>query len=198
MSVPIIVFLAVGGPSLMSLWMGADYADPWLIGILTLALASEVCYQSLDALLIGLNHHGRPALVMLGAALLAVVFSWIVLAAGGGLVGVALAIGVPWTFAHGIFLPLYACKRLDIRVLDFFRSTWSGPLAHALPFGVILAAARWIFPQQPLYALLAGGFLGGGLMAISYWIWVLPESMKRKILSKLKLRRFAAPRPAAP
>jgi O-antigen/teichoic acid export membrane protein len=197
MSVPIIAFLALGGPSLMTLWMGSDYVNPWLIGVMTLSLASEVFYRPLDNLLIGLNLHGRPALVMLVAALVAVLSVWAVLANGGGLVAVALAIGIPWTFAHGVYLPLYTCKRLEIRPLTFFRSVWAGPLLHALPFGAILAAARLTFPEQPLVSLLGGGLFGGCVIATTYWIWVIPDSMKRKILSKLKLSRFAPPRPAA-
>lgn len=197
MSVPIMVALLIAGPQLMTMWMGADYADPWLIGVVTLAFASEIFYQPLDDMLMGLNLHGRPAMVMLGSALTAVLAVWAVLANGGGLVAVALAIGIPWTFAHGVYLPLYTCKRLEIRPLTFFRSIWAGPLLHALPFGAILAAARWTFPNQPLVSLLGGGLLGGCVIATTYWIWVIPNSMKRKILSKLKLARFAPPRPAA-
>lgn len=191
MSLPILTFMAIGGVPLMGLWMGTDYADPWLIGLLTFAMASEIIYQPLDNLLIGLNLHGRPALVMLGAAMLAVLLVWIVLANGGGLPVVALAIGIPWTFAHGVYLPLHTCRSLGIRPAQFFRSVWGGPLAHALPFGLILAAARWVYPHQPLQALLGGGILGGLLLAVTYWIWVLPEPMKRRILRPFNRGRSA-------
>jgi O-antigen/teichoic acid export membrane protein len=197
-SLPIMIFLAIEGPSLIAVWMGPDYANGLLILVISITLASEVLFQPLDALLVGLNLHGRPALVTLGAAILAVLSAWVVLANGGGLVSVALAIGIPWTLAHGVYLPLYTCKRLEIRPLTFFRSVWCGPLLHALPFIVILATARWIFPDQPLYSLLGGGIIGGGVMATTYWIWVLPNTMKRKILTKLRLGRFVPSRPATP
>ncbi|MDB6136867.1 MAG: transporter of NadC family protein [Verrucomicrobiales bacterium] len=198
LSLPIIVFMATGGVSLMRLWMGYDYANPWLIGLLTFAMASEIIYQPLDNLLIGLNLHGRPALIMLGAAILALLLVWIVLAHGGGLPVVALAIGIPWTFAHGVYLPLYTCRRLGIRPGKFFREVWGGPLLHAIPFGLILAAARVIFHDQPLNSLLSGGIFGGCLIAVSYWFRVLPDSLKRKVFSKIKFTRSGKLESAVP
>ncbi|MES2474692.1 MAG: oligosaccharide flippase family protein [Verrucomicrobiota bacterium] len=188
MSAPLIALLAIGGPDLIHLWMGPDYANPWLIGLLTMALASEVFYQPLDSLLIGLNLHGKPALVMLGAALAGIIGSWVALSSGFGLIGVAVAIGIPWTFAHGVYLPLFTCKKLQIPPTEFFRSVWLGPLVATLPFAGFLVAGRVIFPDRPIEALASGGLAGGAVLGVFYWCRVLPDSMKRKLISILAMR----------
>jgi hypothetical protein len=166
--------------------MGHAYANPTLITLITLGLASEIIYQPIDNLLIGLNLHGRPALVMLAAALAAVILTWLALAAGLGLLGVAAAIGLPWTIAHGVYLPLYACKRLALRPLTFFRSIWAGPLAQAIPLAAMLAGGRALFPWQPALALSSGAIVGGVYLMLTYWLWVIPENVKSHILSKIR------------
>jgi O-antigen/teichoic acid export membrane protein len=185
-SLPIITFLLVDGAPLVEIWMGHAYANPTLITLITLGLASEIIYQPIDNLLIGLNLHGRPALVMLAAALAAVILTWLALAAGLGLLGVAAAIGLPWTIAHGVYLPLYACKRLALRPLTFFRSIWAGPLAQAIPLAAMLAGGRALFPWQPALALSSGAIVGGVYLMLTYWLWVIPENVKSHILSKIR------------
>ncbi len=187
MSVPIITFLLVGGTLLVELWMGKTYADPLLIAAIVMALASEVFYQPLDNLLIGLNLHGRPALVMLGAALAAVGFSWAALHNGFGLLGVAISMGIPWTFAHAIYLPLYGCKRLEMPVSGFLRAVWAGPLACAFPFALLLIGGRLLFPDQPLFALASGAAAAGLFLALCYWRWVLDPGLKRRIIGILRI-----------
>lgn len=185
MSLPIMVFLWVNGSPLVWLWMGGNYADPLLIGLLTLAFASEVFYQPLDNIMLGLNLHGRPACVMLAAAVVAIVCSWIALARGWGLHGVAIAIIVPWTFAHGIYLPFYFCRCLKIPISTFLWAVWRGPLACGIPFALILVGVRCLFPDQPTLALSVGITLGGVFLTLCYWVWVFPTALKRQVLVRL-------------
>jgi O-antigen/teichoic acid export membrane protein len=187
MAFPIIVFLLVNGTPLVQLWMGADYADSVLIGLLILGYAAEVCNQPLESLLLGLNCHGRPGVVMMLAAVVAVLAAWILLSFGFGLRSVALAIGVPWTFAHGIYLPYYTCKRLGIPLFRFLGQTWRGPLAIGIPFALILFGGGQLFPNRPDMAIMTGTAAGGLFLSCCYWVWVIPTHLKHQVMRRLRI-----------
>lgn len=190
LSLPVMIFLAVGGGPLLQLWMGSHYADASLILLLTLGFTAELVYQPLNNLLLGLNLHGRPGFFSVIASFCAIGFTYVGIRSGGGLDAVALAIGIPWSIVHGIYLPIYACRRVRIPILEFFREVWTGPLLCAAPFAVCLLAARWAYPTEPILALTVGGLLAGIALAISYWIWVVPPAWKHRIWKKLT-DRFA-------
>ena len=107
---------------------------------------------------------------------------------GYGLNAVALAIAIPWTVAQGIYLPLFACLKLEIPIWEFLKQVWTRPLLCSLPFALALAFGRAMFPHSDVLGLGAGGLLGAIVLAICYWIWVVPASWKQRIL-----RRFAGP-----
>jgi O-antigen/teichoic acid export membrane protein len=190
MALPIMLFLFVNGTPLMGLWMGADYADPYLIGLLTLGFAAEVCYQPLESLLLGLNCHGKPGVAMMVAAVVGVSTVWLLLHFGFGLKSVAAAIGIPWTLVHGVYLPLYTCRRLAIPLTQFVREVWLRPLAVGIPFALILYGGRLWFPNDPLHAILAGMIAGGLFIGISYWIWVIPDDLKNRMMRRLLPKRL--------
>jgi O-antigen/teichoic acid export membrane protein len=193
-SLPLMLLLLCSGEALLRIWMGERYANGWLIACIALGQLAEVAFQPLQSLLAGLNLHGRPGIATALAAAAALALSWCVLYVwDGGLIAVAIAVGVPWTIARGIYVPIYACRRLEIPLWQFLKSMWAGPLACMVPYVACLLAGRTIFPAGPILALLFGGGLGGLCLALCYWRWVLPRSWKVKILTKVTavLRRLS-------
>jgi O-antigen/teichoic acid export membrane protein len=200
-SLPMIFLLVFAGETLLRVWMGERYANGWLIICIALGQLAEVAFQPLQSLLAGLNLHGRPGIATAIGAAAALALSWCVLHVwDGGLIAVAIAVGVPWTLARGVYVPIYACRRLEIPLWEFLKSMWAGPLACMLPYAVCLLAGRAIFPARPILALLFGGGLGGLCLAFCYWRWVLPPSWKVMILAKVSavLYRLSFGRVARP
>lgn len=196
MAFPIIVFLLVNGTPLVQLWMGSDYADSVLIQLLVLGYSAELCNQPLESLLLGLNCHGRPGLVMMLATVVAILATWILLSLGFGLRSVALAIGIPWFFANGIYLPYYTCRRLGISLFSFLWLTWKGPIATGIPFGFILMGGVYIFPHQMAYAIITGTTVGCIFLFCCYWLWVLPTYLKQQVMRRLRalsIRKLPCP-----
>ncbi len=189
MSLPVMIFLALDGGPLLKLWMGSHYADESLMLLLTLGFTAEFVYQPLNNLLLGLNLHGRPGFFSILAAFCAIGFTCAAFHYGGGLNSIALAMGVPWTLIHGVYLPIYTCRRLQIPLRSFLKEVWMGPILCAIPFGACLLAGRLIFATQPIAALAVGGMLGSITLAACYWVWVLPSEWKHKIRKMCGIQR---------
>jgi O-antigen/teichoic acid export membrane protein len=193
-ALPLVVLLTCSGKPLLMLWMGRDFADPLLLAILAVGFLSEVAYWPLNSILAGLNYHGRPALASLTGALVATLAAGVVMFIGPHpLWMVALAVSIPWSIVHGIYIPLYACARLDMRFRRFMLESWTRPLLSVTPFGLCLLMANMAFPDAPLKALLSGGVPGSLLLAALYWKWALtPNQEPRDLyLSSARTQRAA-------
>lgn len=190
MAFPIIVFLLVNGTPLVQLWMGTEYADSILISLLILGYAAEFCNQPLESLLLGLNCHGRPGVVMMLAAVVAIAATWILLSQGCGLHSVALAIGIPWSFAHGVYLPYYTCKRLGMPVFRFLWLSWKGPVAFGIPFGMILMLGQHLAPHHPASAIIIGMSAGCVFLFTCYWLWVIPTDLKHQAMRRMGIPNY--------
>jgi O-antigen/teichoic acid export membrane protein len=184
LSLPVMIFLAIDGGPLLQIWMGKAYANSSLVFILALGLASEILYQPLNTLLLGLNLHGRPGLFSLLAAGCAICMTWFALHWNAGLNAVALAMMIPWSILHGVYLPFYTCQRLHIPIRMFFKDVWSAPLISAVPFSLCLLAGRWLLSAQPIVAVLGGGACAAVVLLLCYWFLILSDELKHKIKTR--------------
>ena len=196
MALPAILFLIIFGGQVLLVWMGKNYEQAELIAILAIGHLMTIGNRPVVNLLTGIGAHGRPAVANLLAAILSVaiclitvgVFHW-------GLIGAALSVGLSLIAVDGIFLPIYACKRLNISTLSFFRDTWLKPILLAVPLVICLLIIRVLFSQKPVVAILLGLAFGGIVIGITYWKWVVPapERIKiKKFLSRFRLARIQA------
>lgn len=191
-ALPPALILAVLGAPLLHAWMGPDYADGLLVGALALGYLTFVVHLPTIYVLTGLNLHGRPALANLLASLCGVGLTALALGPlKWGLVGAAIAIAVPLTVVNGVFVPLYACRRVGVPTRRYLVSAFRDPALCALPFCLILIGARVIFEGSPLTALTVGCASGLGVLLPLYWRLALPSRLKMKLSQKL--RRFSRP-----
>jgi O-antigen/teichoic acid export membrane protein len=185
---PTILLTIMGGP-LLRLWMGPDYADGALVAVVTLGNLTMFTFMPAMSILAGLNAHGRPGMVHLLAAVASVGLA--VLALGPlkmGLVGVALAVGLPLTASYGVYVTAYACRRLDIPWRTFLAGSFAIPLACTAPFAFCLAAFRLAMPDQPIRSLWLGLGVGGVLLAATYWRYVVPRRLRNRFLRLVRVR----------
>lgn len=187
---PIFLWLMVFGSDVIEIWMGSNYSQSPLVTIMAAGQLTYIAHIPIVQTLSGLNAHGRPAVVYLVGALIGVCAATIWLNVGGGITGVAVCAVLPLTFMGAVFLPLYACRRLELEVWHFLKSVWSLPLACAIPFSVWLLCTKWLCPAG-IWVRFASGTIGGSILILAlYWKFVLSDKVKqhlaRFVPSKMK------------
>lgn len=180
---PLTIGLVIMGGPLMLLWMGRGYANGMLVALVALGYFAMFTFMPAMSVLSGLNAHGRPGLVHLLAALCSVAL--VLLALGPlklGLEGVAIAVGLPLTVAYGIYVSAYTCRRLEMAWTYFMRKAFVTPVLCTVPLAVCLTLFRVLMPTQPIRALILGTLIGGLLLTLAYWRYILPEQLKARLL----------------
>jgi len=159
---PITVAVVIIGGPFISLWMGPEYgrvAGPLLV-MLTLSRLVHLSQAGAYEVLLGMSRHRVPTTVNLVAGLASVGGSAL-LAGRYGLTGIVIGGAVPILLLHGLLLPWYTNRVLDIDWATFFRQAILPPMGAALPFGLALAASARAFPPHSLVgvAVLVGATL---------------------------------------
>ena len=75
---------------------------------------------------------------------------------------------------------------------QYFLPVTVGPVVHVLPFAICLVAARILFYDEPLIGLAWGGAVGGAVLAVLYWRYVLPDRIKTRLLRSAGVRESIA------
>jgi O-antigen/teichoic acid export membrane protein len=199
LAVPMTLGLVILGGPLLQVWMGPRYDQGVVLAILALASAPALTLRPAVSILTGLNLHGFIAFASLGAAIIGVALSVLNVAVLGlGLPGAAMAFAVPTLTVRGIVVPIYVSRRLGITLRVLAREGYARPIACCIPFAIVLLACRVLLANRPLAALLAGGLLGGLVLAPLYWKFLLPSQVRRLLLSVTPrgvLARFGMARP---
>lgn len=187
LALPAILTLSILGGSILRVWMGSGYDQELLVAIISIGHLTFLVQQPVEAIMIGLNAHGRLGLAKVVTSACSVVAIALVLGPmRQGLVAVALAVAVPTTLANGIYVPLIACRRLKLPVGRYLVETWKMPLLCCAPFALCLGAARWFLADRPLMGLLSGGVTGGLVLGWLYWRHALPPGLKERIAERIR------------
>lgn len=104
-----------------------------------------------------------------------------------GIAGVAVAITLPLTVMNVIYLPFLIRQRVGLDMRQYFLSVAVGPVVHVFPFAICLVVARIIFDTAPLRGLVWGGLTGGVFLAVVYYRYVLPDRIRVKTRSILRV-----------
>jgi O-antigen/teichoic acid export membrane protein len=190
-SLPMVLVLAVAGGAVLELWMGLGYRNSTLIAVLALGHLAYMHQRTSYQVLVGLGRHGFPALVMVAVAVCAAGLSLLFLGPLHlGLVSVALAVTMPLTVANLFVVPAYACRIMQMSYLQYVRRTMTKPILATAPLGVCLLGARHVLPGNGLAGLSLGLACGGAITAVIYWMYVLPEGLRQKLVRCLPWRRL--------
>lgn len=183
LALPMLCLLAVLADPIIILWMGPNYhAGATVLTILACGSVLPFINRAAWAVLAGLNLHGRVAVVSLAAACSGVVLSYLAISVWRwGLVGAALAIAVPLTYGNGLFVPVYACRRLGVSLRSYVRLVFLEPMVYVAPFAAVLVAARVVLGHRPLLAIMSGVSLGALVLGPIYWRFVLHAEMRDRV-----------------
>jgi len=190
---PIVLLLTIFGGTILQVWMGHRYANDLIPAILALGVLMPVGQSPAIRILMGLNAHGRPGLAEFIASLCSAVllvvelslFKW-------GLAGAALSVTLPLTIMNVVYLPRLVCHKVGLDVRRYFLFAIARPSAHVVPYALCLAIARIVFNNKPLVGLIWGGATGTVILAIMYWRYALPETIRERVSDYVRVSKFMA------
>ncbi len=188
MILPMMLLVAIYGDAIMLLWMGEHYAGRLVPAILAIGSIFGASQLPVYNILSGMNAHGRSGIALLICSICSFCLMFLMLGVlKAGLVGAAIAVMLPVTIMHIVYLPNLVCRRVGMSTRQYLLGVTTRPVIHVLPFVSCLVIARLVFPGHPLRGLAWGGSTGSITLAILYWRYVLPDRMRRKILKIMKL-----------
>ncbi|MCX5673897.1 MAG: oligosaccharide flippase family protein [Planctomycetota bacterium] len=188
-TLPMVLMLAIMGGPLLRVWMGPDYEQSVTMAVLAAGYLAYLIQLPGWCVLIGMNAHGRPGAANLVAAICSIILAFFALAVlRWGLAGAALAAAVPLTAVNCAYVPVQVCRRVGMPVRQYVRETMRGPLLCSIPFALCLVASRLAFADTPLLSLGFATLSGGLALSFLYWRFVVPDSLKRRILRLLGRR----------
>ena len=185
-TLPPVLFLAMFGDRVLYYWMGEGYDNWGLIAILSIGYLLPISQNTVMRILVGLNAHGKAAMLSLAAAAVTYIGGALYIESiGWTLPAAALLVACSLSASQGMAVPVYACRRLKIPLTRYLSKVFAPPLMCGLVYFGIMAAARWEWQDRPDFALLIGGGLGSLILVPLYWKWIAPHSFKHKITQKL-------------
>lgn len=183
---PIILFLAIMGGSLLRIWMGENYEHQILLSVLALGYLPFILQLPMTSILRGLNLHGRAGAVESAASVLGICGVWIVLGPmNGSMVNAVIAAVVPSFLIEAIVIPFYARLVLGISLLHYFREVFFKPLLMLAPYIISLVFVKINFAGRPVDSLILGMLIGLLSLMLPYWMYVIPASLKEKVKNLL-------------
>lgn len=193
-ALPIVALLAILGGPLVRLWMGSEYAAPKVLALLALGHLAPLAQRPAFCILTGMHRHAIPAVAEAIAAVVSVALGLVFVGLlGWGMMGAALAMIVPLTAAGGIVVLVHACRSLELSIGQHIRGVLPGPLAVVIPFVAVLMLAAWLGEDSSWAPLAFGVGIGGALLVVEYWCWVLPAGPKSQVCRALGLVRAHNP-----
>jgi len=145
-------------PQLLTIWVGAEYANlaPLMV-LLTAHLAVNMSIQPLFLVNVAHNRVRIPGIVTILLGIMNLTLAIVIpLVTGWGYYGVAVAGVLILTFRHTLFVPWYAAKILNIRMVTYLKSLVLGALAM-LFIGVGAASIAIAVSLQSLLTLIIAG-----------------------------------------
>jgi len=189
---PFLAALGVFGDVLLRVWMGDSYVHGDLVILLALGFFLPISHSFAMFFLIGMNEHGRVGLISLAASL-SVVFVGIGLlfTVGWSLLGAGLVVALSYSVGAGIVVPIAACKKLEISIVEYLRFAMFMPILLGGVFILVLELVNHLLPWGPVINMLLAGLLAGISQVVLYWNFLLipahKDDLRLTIRKKLRL-----------
>ncbi|MCU7851338.1 MAG: hypothetical protein KZQ80_03910 [Candidatus Thiodiazotropha sp. (ex Monitilora ramsayi)] len=174
-TLPMILILAILGDHILNIWMGPDYANSTLIGVLAFGSFFSISQSSVLRVLMGMNMHGRVAVFTFVLSIILLIagvmtnnyFGWT-------LVNAAILTVSILTITRGFVIPVYACRKIGISYLLFFGKSFGYPLFGGLVISLWLFFSRWLGADNSLQVLLVGLLGTAVIYPIIFWSYIKP------------------------
>lgn len=176
------------GKQFIGLWMGADYAETsgTILIILCLSTLFSLPHYTVSGILLGVNKHRILALLRIIEAMGNVGLS-ILLTNFFGLLGTTFGTAIPHLIIVVIVLPLVISKIVEIRIIDYLRNAYYGPLLASLPFAFACFIASSFYISRSLLSFFCEVAVLLPIYVVGAWLLGLTDEdhkfFKRILLS---------------
>ena len=191
---PVAAVLSVLAPSLLTVWIGAEYARYWPV-VLLIALSSVVLITQYPAgaLLQGIARHRILALTSVIAGLTNLALS-LLLVRRIGLLGVALGTLIPATIEAAFLMP-YTARQIGVRITDTVRQSYLPALVPVIPMVAALIALQRLLQPTSLFML---GVIAAvaGLVYLPGYFFFGATAPERQMLHRLVVKAAGTARAA--
>jgi O-antigen/teichoic acid export membrane protein len=196
---PIALAMALLADGVLTLWVGAEYAEyAYLVWVLLAAGLVFVSQGPGSMILQGIARHKwvAAAAIISGAVNLG---ASIVLVQRLGLLGVALGTLIP-NLLEGMFVLPYSMRVLGVRAGELVRRVFLPALLPGLPMAAAILGVRQLLPADSLLGLAVSAGLGGGLYVLGYLLFGANSAEREglrdaagELAARLKITRPRAP-----
>jgi len=195
--VPASCFLIVLGREFLTVWVGAKFSDPAVVGslavvltILTVGHCLRLTQHSNFLVLVGRGEHkvfglltAVTAVVCVCSAVLTVkYFGW-------GLEGIAWCNAVPIGLVSGLILPFYFNRKMNITLRQSIARVWWPALLGSLPAVALMIAWKALAPPDSWVGLLSVLAATVIITCICGWLFSLQPVERRRLLQVVRHQR---------
>ncbi len=184
---PASIILLIMGKTLLSVWMGPEYAarSYIILAILLIPQIYSLSQFTTEEILLGTARHRLFSLITVAEALTNLALS-IILIGPYGIKGVALGTSVPIIIFRILFSPIFVRRISGQSFAKYLKESLTAPLSIAIP----VAGVAFLLEQFLRAESLVEFFLQALLLTLLYyllaWIFVLEKSVKESIESRLR------------
>ena len=187
-AIPAITVLGVFGNLIVEMWMGPDYVNQTVIWLIAGMGLLTSFHGSVLRIIIGLDLHGVAAR---NALLFTVTFLLVGLAVGHfmnwySLEFFAALIAANAILVNGLYIPVYACRKLHLSLREFLGAIFSAPIIQTLLLSVALLALTLSYQPSAFEALIFVGIYGSIVLLI-YFVSLLPPALRQEALQRFGL-----------
>lgn len=189
-AIPAITVLGVFGDLIVELWMGPDYVNQTVIWIIAgMGLLSSF-HGPVLRIIIGLDLHGIAArnsllftaIFLTCSILLGRSMGWFSLEFFAGMIALNTVL------VNGVYIPIYACRKLGIRLSRFLGALFSPPIVQTLLLSLLLAVINYAYDPSPFEALVFVCIYGSAVLLI-YIVSLLPADLRQEALQRFGLSK---------
>lgn len=189
-TLPSLCFLFIYGDVILQFWMGSDYAIWPLVMILSIGQILPIGQDTSIRILMGMNQHGR---ISFFAFIAVFIFFAIGLIVSGvenwELTTAALLFVVPMNIVYGFIVPIYTCRELNLSWLFYIRSCVIKPMVYIIPLLCFLYWSRQAYDVRDIVTASITFFSAALITIVIYFIYLVPDKMKKKCYAVLNLNR---------
>ncbi len=159
-TVPPLIFLFVFGDTVVSLWMGPDYAKWQICAVLSAGYLLPISQGALLRVLVGLDVHGQIAKIGMIINLFVLISGIVVLSyIGWSVVRAAMILGLAAAAGSGLTVLFIGLKHLKVGILEYLSTAMLPGLILLVALGLPLLALRLTTDYSPLITLCLAGAL---------------------------------------
>jgi O-antigen/teichoic acid export membrane protein len=181
---PIALILVILAKHILTLWIGANYAQySYLILILVAASLIDTSQWPAGFVLQGMAKHHPLAIMTIASGVTNLIIS-ILLVGRFNLMGVALGTLIPTTIVCIGFVTPYAMRMIGVGIKEMYAKVLQPAILPSIPMGIGMILLREVLPAPSMFLLLLLAMVGL-LIYLAVYLLLKENDYERKLFIKV-------------